>query len=218
MRLAYFLLAALFFSRGVYAQATGEEKTSSLPYESNREHERKFPYFIMLQAGQLIECKKCDEERSLTFSTAVVQGIHIGKKLQTGIGVGYDMYADWQVMPIYGSVSWDLFGNKNTGAVFLQFNYGWSKPWLNKSAQEYDFDHTRGGKMISALIGYRLQLKGYQISFSAGTKFQRVYIYNELPSYYYINPDGSPTQGVNNVTEIRQDMSRVVITLGFHFQ
>ena len=83
---------------------------------------KKFEYYFYLQSGTLIGCNDCGRGKELTFTGATVQGVKIGKRLRVGAGLGYDSYFGWNMVPIFGSVSWDLFAKKN--AFFLEFNYG----------------------------------------------------------------------------------------------
>src|SRR6267154_1561715 len=75
-------------------------------------------YFFAIQAGALVGCNDCSKGKEFTFSAATIQGVTIGRKFRTGIGLGFDSYQHWQTVPIYGMVSWDLIGDKNKNAVF----------------------------------------------------------------------------------------------------
>src|SRR5689334_11137337 len=100
---------------------------------------QKPAYFFSVSGGTLIGCKCDGEGVSSTFS--VINGITIMKKIRTGIGVGFDSYYGWNTLPIFGMVSFDLWGNRNTSALFLQLNYGFAKAWRPETYQEYGFDH-----------------------------------------------------------------------------
>lgn len=178
--------------------------------------ERNFPYFITVQLGMLIHCPDCNDEHPITLTTSIIQGVRIGKKLQTGIGIGFDQYDDYKILPVFGSLAWDIAGNKNTNALFIQFNYGGSKSWTDKSKETYGYDHTTGGRMICALLGYRIKFKKIKISFSAGTKWQRVFTYYQYPSYYYTFRDIA-MPGLYNTVTVQQDMNRFIFATTVHF-
>jgi len=177
-------------------------------------------YFFTIQSGTLIGdgpaefvigCTDCDQRKEITFSAATIHGITIGRKLRTGLGIGFDTYKEWKTLPLFGSVSWDLLGTKNIHALFIQANYGWSKPWRDNSGWD-DPASTEGGRMASALVGYRIRYHDATISLSIGPKTQRIYRHYEYPTYYYLS-DGTVVEGTPNKTTIKEDLGRLVISL-----
>ncbi len=181
-------------------------------FQDTIKNDKKYSYFFTLQVGSLIGCNDCSEGKEITFASSTIHGITIGKKLRTGLGIGLDSYYAWHTMPIFGSVSWDIFGTKNTSALFVQFNYGWSKPWLNKSRREYGFEDVEGGRMVSTQIGYRLKYHDLRISLSVGTKYQRVFANYEYPTYYYTE-EGLMVQGTSSTRTIQESMNRLMFSL-----
>src|SRR6478752_2997820 len=137
-------------------------------------NDKLYGYFFNLQVGSLIGCNDCSEGKEITFTASTIHGVTIGKKLRTGVGIGLDSYYAWQTMPVFISVSTDLFGTKNTNAIFIQINYGWSQSWYNESHREYGFKDTEGGRMVGTQLGYRIKYHDLKISISVGTKYQRV--------------------------------------------
>lgn len=181
-------------------------------FQDSIENDKQIEYYFNVQVGPLLGCNNCSEGKEITFSSATTHGITIGKKFRTGLGIGLDSYYQWQTMPIFGSATWDVFGTKNTHAIFIQFNYGWSKSWRNESHQEYGFKDTDGGRMVNTQIGYRLKYHDLRIALAAGLKYQRVYVNYEYPTYRYTN-EGVMIQGTSNTTTIQQSMNRFMITL-----
>jgi hypothetical protein len=116
-----------------------KKSTHKTIFRDTVQNDQQFTYFFNLQVGNLIGCTNCDVGKEVTFTTSTTHGVIIGKKLRVGAGIGFDSYYNWQTMPLFGSASWDLFGTKNTNAVFLQANYGWAQAWQNKSARGYGF-------------------------------------------------------------------------------
>ncbi len=176
-------------------------------------NDKPYGYFFNLQVGPLIGCSDCSKGKEITFTASTIHGITIGKKLRTGLGIGLDSYTEWHTMPIFGSVSWDVFGTKNTNAIFLQFNYGWSKPWRNKSREQYEygFKDVDGGRMVNTQIGYRIKYHDVRIALSVGTKYQRVSANYEYPNYYYIQQGAN--QGASNTRVIQHSMNRLQFAL-----
>lgn len=148
---------------------------------------KQIGYFFNVQVGSLIGCNNCGQGRDATFSAATTHGVTIGKKLRGGLGVGFDSYANWQTLPVFGSVSWDLIGNKNKSALFIQLNYGWAHPWFvrNNLYNNYTTDPytgVAGGRMINPSIGYRLKYHDLKLSIGIGYKYQRIFY--KTPQYY----------------------------------
>jgi len=175
---------------------------------------KSIEFFFNIQSGALIGCNDCDKGKEFTFSTATVQGVTIGNKFRAGMGIGFDSYQNWQTLPLYGMVSWDLIGNKTKNALFVQMNYGWAHPWFVRDGfySNYSsdpFSNVNGGRMLNPQIGYRISYYNLKLSLVAGYKFQSIN-YNK-PSYYYCPAcDFFPQQSFDEVT---QDMNRVQLMM-----
>lgn len=183
--------------------------------EDVRANSKKFSYFFTLQTGALIGCKECSFGREISFSSATVHGVTIGRKLRVGAGLGFDTYQNWQTVPLFGSVSWDLFGNKNKNALFLQFNYGWAKAMANMATLSY-YQDVDGGRMVSTQVGYRIRYHDLKIAFGIGSKYQRVSASYGYPSYYY-DFVGTLVPGNFSRTTLRESMNRLslMISIGW---
>ncbi len=181
---------------------------------------KKIEYFFNVQTGLLVGCNDCGKAKELTFSATTVHGITIGRKLRAGLGLGFDSYQNWQTLPIYGVASWDLIGNKNKNAVFLQMAYGWAHPWFIRdgaygSYTSDPFSGASGGRTINPQIGYRMKYYNLKLSMAVGYKFQRIHyssayfqLYPNCPTCnYYITTNQIST------TAITQDMSRVQLIM-----
>jgi len=193
-------------------ESVSKETSPRMIFRDTVQNDKLIQYFFNVQAGPMIGCKECEKGKEVTFTSSTVHGITVGKKLRTGLGVGFDSYYSWQTLPLFGSASWDVIGTRNTQALFVQFNYGWSKPWRKQTAWENTPTGVDGGRMISTQIGYRIKYHDMRISLAAGSKFQRVYTYYETPSYYYLE-DGTMVQGPSNRTTIKADMRRLMISM-----
>lgn len=163
-------------------------------------------YFFNVQFGSLAGCNDCGNGKDFTFSTSTQHGVLIGKKLRTSVGIGFDSYLNWQTLPLFTSASWDLIGNRNKNAVFLQLSYGWSHPWFVKSSQysyytSDPFTDVDGGRMINPQIGYRIKYYDLRIALSLGYKYQRI-------SYKVFGYGSCPACDFPNWYDVTQDMNR----------
>jgi hypothetical protein len=207
----YHLMAQDYLSDSVYYTPIPKRSNKS-PAPKGRDTLRA-SYFFTIQTGSLIGCKDCNEGKEVSFTSSIIQGVSIGKKLRLGGGVGYDTYVDWQTVPIFVVASWDLFGNRNTNALYFQFGYGWAKPWMNKISQEYGFKDVRGGSMINLQLGYRINYYNLRITFVAGTKLQQVSSYYEYPSYYP-SVTGRWVPGEPGTKIIEEELMRIQFMMG----
>ncbi|HEV8514265.1 MAG TPA: hypothetical protein VGQ59_13375 [Cyclobacteriaceae bacterium] len=173
---------------------------------------KQLEYFFNIQTGTLVGCNDCDKGKEFTFSVTTVQGVTIGNKFRAGIGIGFDSYQNWQTLPLYGMASWDLVGDKNKNALFVQVNYGWAHPWFVRdgSYSYYSFDpftNVGGGRMLNPQIGYRVSYYNLKLSIVAGYKFQSITY--KKPYYYCPACDFSQT----SYDEVTQDMNRVQLMM-----
>jgi hypothetical protein len=175
-------------------------------------NDRLFRYFFNVQVGPLIGCNDCSKGKDITFTSSTLHGTTIGKKLRTGIGIGFNSYHLWQTLPVFASASWDLLGTKNTQALFVQLDYGWSAAWKQYEDSDFALANVEGGKMIKAQVGYRIKYHNLKIAWAIGSKFQEVSAYYEYPTFYY-NEEGMLVEGTPNTTTVKKDMKRLVLSL-----
>ncbi|HMG90337.1 MAG TPA: hypothetical protein VK589_09755 [Chryseolinea sp.] len=174
--------------------------------------ERFVEYFFNVQVGSLIGCSDCISEKEVSFTASTVHGITVGEKFRVGGGLGFDSYYGWQTVPFFGSISWDLLGTKNTNALFLQCNYGWSSPWRTEKAWEYGMTSVDGGQMFYGMAGVRLKYYDLRLSFTVGGKVQQVSSYFDSPTFYY-DVNGNPISGTSSRTTIAETMKRFAMTI-----
>jgi hypothetical protein len=192
-----------------------KQKNKNAKMESGQTS-RGVEYFFAVQTGSLIGCNNCGNGEEFTFSAATLQGVTIGKKFRTGIGVALDSYQNWHTLPVYGMISWDLIGSKNRNAVFLQMAYGWAHPWFVRdgaySTYTSDpFTGVKGGRMINPQIGYRIRYYDLKLSISIGYKFQRIFYSSAYSSYIACPMCAYPYPISTN--DITQDMNRVQLVM-----
>jgi len=172
---------------------------------------KRFGYFFSLSSSVLIGCTDCNFNKEITFSATAIQGATIGKKLRVGVGVGYDAYYFWQSTPFSGVVSWDVIGNKDKNALFVQVSYGWSKVW-SKGYEEYGLKKIEGGGTATTQIGYRIRYHDVKIALSIGTKFQEVTTSYEYPTYYYLYT-WQAIQGASSTKTVEEKLNRLQLSL-----
>jgi hypothetical protein len=180
-----------------------------------KEGSKMVEYFFNLQMGSLIGCNDCGKGKDVTSSFATTHGVTVGKKWRGGVGTGFDSYTNWHTIPLYAMASWDLIGNKNRNAVYLQLAYGWAHPWFIRNG-EYNyytsdpFNSIKGGRMINPSIGYRLKYHDLKLSVGVGYKFQRIFYKSDQP--YYCGP-ACDFRGPSQNHEITQDFNRVQVMM-----
>lgn len=185
------------------------DSISSLDSKTNK---KKIPYFFQLQTGALVGCNNCNEKKEISFTTSMIHGLSLGNKLKIGAGIGFDSYTHWQTLPLFGSLSWDLLTDKNANALFVQFNYGWAKPWLNKSARTYGYKDTDGGRMYGLNLGYRIRYHDLSVSFALGLKAQNMSSYYEYPTYY-TSITGQQLEGTPSTQTLEEELKRLQFTM-----
>lgn len=167
-------------------------------------------YYFQFQSGMLIGCGSCSDGKQITFSGSTTHGIKIGRRLRVGAGVGLDSYFDWNAMPVFGSVSWDLIGKKN--ALYVELNYGGAlASWRPMNLQEYGFQKSNTGKVYSYAVGYRIKYDKMRISIGVGRKTQLVTTHYEYPTYYWSFDNyimGDPSRKI-----VKNEMNRFMVFL-----
>ncbi len=172
----------------------------------------KIRYYQSFSSGALIGCSSCNEEKQITYSASLVQGVTIYNRLRAGAGIGIDSYFGKQAIPLFGSISWDLIGNLNKNAVVIQLNYGWAKSWLDKSYREYGYTSITGGRMVNPQIGYRIKYGDLKISLMIGQKYQRITTHYEYPNYRYLfNGQIMPTEP--NRKTVKESINRLAVSV-----
>lgn len=165
-------------------------------------------YYFQIQSGALIGCSTCSSGKVIGFSGATTHGVKIGRKLRVGAGVGFDSYYEWNTVPLFGSISWDLIGKKN--ALFAEINFGGAlASWRNQYFQEYGYAHSKEGKMYSGGLGYRIKYDRIRISAGVARKTQLMNSYYEYPTYYWNNNNyivGEPSKKT-----VKSEMNRLVV-------
>jgi hypothetical protein len=165
-------------------------------------------YYFQIQSGALVGCSNCSNGKEIGFSGSTTHGVKLGRKLRIGAGVGLDSYYEWNIVPLFGSISWDLFGKKN--ALFAELNYGEAlASRRHQYFQEYGYAYSKGGQSYSFGLGYRIKYDRVRISCGIARKTQFMTSYYEYPTYYWNNNDyilGEPSNKKVNI-----EMNRLVV-------
>lgn len=212
--LATSMQAQEFDADSVYYTAIPKSQSSKKPLPIFRDTlaaGKYFDYFFNVNMGPLIGCDDCIS-KDVMFSFSTIHGVTIGRKLRTGLGAGLDSYYTWNAIPLFGNVSFDFAGSKNTHALFIQMQYGWAHAWHQKSENEWGLADTRGGTYLCGQLGYRLRYHSVRFAILAGVKQQRVLSHFEYPGNLYYE-DGTWKSGPSTTRDVKTRMDRFVITL-----
>lgn len=172
-------------------------------------HQKKIKYFNTLSAGALIG----ESSLGTTATFSLVNGIRFGK-IYGGLGIGYDDYlrkssdsfgqqaiTRWSMMPVFVSIGFD-FAKLKSNHLFLQLNTGYSKCWNKSTGNYYRYSDIKGGTNVAAMVGYRVNPGNYNISISAGYKWQS--------NAYTVGNEWSG----GLITEVEESLERVVVQIG----
>jgi hypothetical protein len=136
-----------------------------------------------------------------TFSFETIHGVRV-KRFFVGLGVGYDTYTEWNIVPLMASLSFDLI-NHRSNAFFVKVSGGKvlaDDVLPENSGSIYSFDK---GSMINSTLGYRLSTDKCQVYFSAGYKIQTIN-YQQGYRWWW--------GGVQ--TDIQREIQRITVSIG----
>jgi hypothetical protein len=166
--------------------------------DTTDDKQHRIPYFNYISSGALI----AKMDKGVSFSISTIHGIRIGKFF-TGLGIGYDAYQEWRVLPLIASIGYDLY-RKHAETLFFQLQGGYS---LARNVPLNDFQpsphDSKGGRMFTPSLGYRIKKENISLYLMAGYKFQRL--------DYEINQWWNP----NNRSTVKHNIERVTIQIGF---
>lgn len=138
--------------------------------------------------------------KSVSYTADLVQGVKL-KRLRIGLGIGFDSFARWQTMPLFGQVSYDVLGKKNV--IYVQGSYGFA--YARKLKEEWEAPSSdTGGAMLKAMLGYRINVENVRLNFAIGYRFQNV---NSSSDIWTFAPGDYTIQ-------TREDINRLVFTMG----
>jgi hypothetical protein len=147
----------LCWGHGSFGNRTTAEKTTSSVFRK-----RDFGYMNVTRAGIL----KHNESNKFTIS--VVNGIHVDRRLGTGLGVGWDNYEKTKAFPIFLDIRADLQDKSTT--AFIAGDLGYTLMWLDS-----DKGQERGGVFFNIGFGLKAPTANALISalFEVGYKNQK---------------------------------------------
>ena len=156
-------------------------------------------YFLSVHSGGLVG-KKGDGS---FLTSSLIQGVRFDR-LAVGLGIGYDAYVDWRVIPVFMNLNYDLGRSPGGNSLFIQFNGGVSKawnPWLSEVETVYNEEANIN---INPMVGYRIIADKSSLYISIGYKSQVI-------EFGWGYPGGDKTF-------VRRQTGRVAIQLGFGFR
>jgi hypothetical protein len=204
------------FYTPITKQAPAAVKRSVTVFRDTTKGRPTVAYYFDVSMGVLTGCNDCATGTEFTFSAATTHGVTLGRKTRVGAGVGFDTYYTWKTLPLFGAVSYDLIGTKNTHALFVEVQYGYAFAW--HTFQPYEMrTEIDGGEMFAALAGYRVRYHNLRIALSAGFRQQSTTSMFETDSWY-VNEKGAMVRGTPNRTTVQMDMGRAMLRLAFSWK
>ena len=175
--------SGLLFLFTLMLSAASAQDTLRSSVNRDSTHRLKFTYYGYLQTGALVACQSCQGGQQITFTSSIVQGISIGKRMRIGAGAGFDSYYGWQVVPIFGSLELDLIHINSKQAIVFQFQYVGATARLNDQFKSYGYSKIEAGRMVYPQLGYHVQYHDLKLGFLIGYKYQRLESRYEYPIY-----------------------------------
>lgn len=174
--------------------------------------QKEFSYYFTIRSGAATGCKVCAAGNHLALSVSTIHGFTIGDRWRLGAGIGLDSYEDWQTIPVFGSLSFDLF-KLNDSRFYTQMVYGYSKALRNYEYSTENFKDGKWGLMVNPEMGYRVKRDNMSVSFFMGYKFQKISASYMYP-YYHYNIDGTFFPDGGSTTRISMELNRLTLGIG----
>lgn len=137
--------------------------------------QNEMQYFNHTQIGVFIGEESEDQnQKSLIPSFQTIHGIRFTENLGLGIGVGAEPF-EYMVYPVF--VNGYLLSNCIKHKPYLALKIGHAFSNSHKKFNNYGIygDYTnKGGFMIHPEVGVRLKIADYDLTLSAGYRFQRL--------------------------------------------
>jgi hypothetical protein len=156
--------------------------------------------FVSLYSGTLLGKRGTGP----SVCAALTGGLRYNR-FNIGVGFGYDTYSQWQLLPVFSELGYDLIARRNY-AVFVQVQAGFATAWTT-STQQFGFrNNNEGGYFWHPLLGCRLQQGKIRLYFAAGYKFQNL-TYEQTPTWIDLGWGGSKTK-------VNMDLQRMSLLMG----
>ena len=132
-------------------------------------------YFNQTQAGFFIGEESEDKnQKAIVHSFQTINGIRFDEQFGLGIGVGAETF-EYLVFPVF--VSGTVFFNKPQNKPYIAVKVGHAFTDSEKRLNNYnyygDFKH-KGGLMFNPEFGMRFKMSTFDMTMSAGYRFQRL--------------------------------------------
>ena len=145
---------------------------------------------------------------SMTLDAATLSMIHGIRmnRLAIGGGVAFDGYRNWNVVPVFGSASYDVVRIKSN-ALFVQLNVDYSfSNRITDTEQMFNNYNAYGSQMINSMVGYRIKAKQYSLYMQVGHKYQVV--------HYKFDPMPSWSSFWMPAVSVEENLNRFVVAIG----
>lgn len=173
---------------------------------------RPLKYYSHLSAGVMITSR--DNLHGIaSVSLSTVHGVVIKEKTRFGIGIGLDEYTGNTAIPVFASLSRDVFGRKHK--LFCELNAGRSLVRPLKPDVVLGNEETLGKIMFNPLIGYRIVTENINVAFSVGYKFQRIESRYSYPNFFAMT-DFMPSY--SSETIVQTDLNRLTFSIRVGFR
>lgn len=158
----------------------------------------RFSYFNVIHSGVLMAKK----DEGITISVSTLHGVRY-KSFFGGLGIGYDAYNEWRLVPFFASLGVEAEGKKQN-FLFFQLQAGYA---LARNIPVENFQVTRykskGGGMVNPMVGYRIKKENVSFYFMTGYKFQRLDYETEV------------WWRSNAATNVKREIQRITFHIGF---
>lgn len=156
--------------------------------------------FVSVHSGALLARRG----HGTSATASVIQGVRY-KRIALGVGVGYDAYPEWRMVPVFAAFAHD-FGRNRVKTLFIQMNTGYSKAWSTAGDEsEFVFD-SHGGFFYHPQIGYRIGEGKLRVQLAAGYKFQRISYEQSFRTWVWGYPSGA--------VKVVRDIERFSLQMG----
>jgi hypothetical protein len=157
----------------------------------------RFSYFNAIHSGVLMAKK----DEGITVSVSTLHGVRY-KNFFAGLGIGYDAYNEWRMVPFFATLGVEAEGNKQN-FLFFQLEAGYA---LARNIPVENFQVTRyksrGGGIVSPMVGYRIKKENISLYFMTGYRFQR------------LDYETNVWWGSNSIS-VKREIQRITFHIGF---
>jgi hypothetical protein len=165
---------------------------------------KKVTYYNTFMSGVLIGCGTCNSGKDFTYSALTLHGLRVSPGVSVAVGLGMDVYSDWRLFPVVGSITFESKRKKNSVYVQVNAGHAWGRYLLSNPDWWGQERSAEGGFTINPMLGYRIGNEKIRIYIQAGYKHQLAYTWDTY-------------SGGMSETFRSYRLNRFVMQLGFGF-